>query len=55
MKVEPIESSETSASNTQTPGNYLKESELHFVYVYKSPYPQILLQYILNTLFTQFI
>jgi hypothetical protein len=29
MKMEPIESSETSASNTQTPGIYPKESELH--------------------------
>jgi hypothetical protein len=29
MKMEPIESSETSASNTQTPGIYPKESILH--------------------------
>jgi hypothetical protein len=26
MKMEPIERSETSASNTQTPGNYPKET-----------------------------
>jgi hypothetical protein len=30
MKMEPIECSESSASNTQTPGIYPKESELHF-------------------------
>jgi hypothetical protein len=29
MKMEPIERSETSASNTQTPGNYPKETVLH--------------------------
>jgi hypothetical protein len=29
MKMEPIESSETSANNTQTPGTYSKESKLH--------------------------
>jgi hypothetical protein len=29
MKMEPIERSETSASNTQTPGNYQKETVLH--------------------------
>jgi hypothetical protein len=29
MKMEPIEHSETSASNTQTPGNYPKETVLH--------------------------
>jgi hypothetical protein len=29
MKMEPIVSSETSASNTQMPGIYPKESELH--------------------------
>jgi hypothetical protein len=29
MKIEPIESSETSANNTQTPGTYPKESKLH--------------------------
>jgi hypothetical protein len=29
MRMEPIESSETSASNTLTLGNYPKESELH--------------------------
>jgi hypothetical protein len=29
IKMEPIENSETSASNTQTPGIYPKESELH--------------------------
>jgi hypothetical protein len=29
MNVEPTESSETSASNTQTPGIYPKESILH--------------------------
>jgi hypothetical protein len=29
MKMEPIVSSETSASNTQTPGIYPKESEIH--------------------------
>jgi hypothetical protein len=28
MKMEPIESSETSANNTQTPGTYPKESKL---------------------------
>jgi hypothetical protein len=28
MKMEPIERSETSASNTQTPGNYPKETVL---------------------------
>jgi hypothetical protein len=27
--MEPIESSETSANNTQTPGTYPKESKLH--------------------------
>jgi hypothetical protein len=31
MKMEPIERSETSASNTQTPGNYPKETVLHFL------------------------
>ena len=29
MKMEPIESSETSAIRTQTPGNYSKESTIH--------------------------
>jgi hypothetical protein len=29
LKMEPIVSSETSASNTQTPGSYPKESLLH--------------------------
>jgi hypothetical protein len=29
MKMEPIESSETSANNTQMPGTYPKESKLH--------------------------
>jgi hypothetical protein len=29
MKMELIESSETSANNTQTPGTYPKESKLH--------------------------
>jgi hypothetical protein len=29
MKMDPIVSSETSTSNTQTPGIYPKESELH--------------------------
>jgi hypothetical protein len=36
--MEPIESSETSASNTQTPGIYPKESELQsytILYSYK--------------------
>jgi hypothetical protein len=28
--MEPIERSETSVSNTQTPGNYPKETVLHF-------------------------
>jgi hypothetical protein len=31
MKMEPIESSETSASNTQTPEIYPKESELQVI------------------------
>jgi hypothetical protein len=31
MKMEPIERSETSASNTQTPGNYPKETVLQDV------------------------
>ena len=30
MKMEPIESSETSAFRTQTPGNYPKENMLHY-------------------------
>jgi hypothetical protein len=30
MKMEPIERSETSASNTQTPGNYPKETVLNW-------------------------
>jgi len=29
MKMEPIVSSETSASRTQTPGNYPKRNKLH--------------------------
>jgi hypothetical protein len=31
MKMEPIERSETSASNTQTPGNYPKETVLQIL------------------------
>jgi hypothetical protein len=33
MKIKPIVSSETSASNTQTPGIYPKESELQQYYL----------------------
>jgi hypothetical protein len=35
MKMEPIERSETSASNTQTPGNYPKETVLHIHSLFK--------------------
>ena len=32
MKMEPIETSETSATRTQTPGNYPKENTIHLKY-----------------------
>ena len=59
MKMEPIESSETSASNTQTPGIYPKESGLQKATcstskfgkngVYQSTYPTCFKKYIGQT------
>jgi hypothetical protein len=49
LKMEPIESSETSANNTQTPGTYPKESKLHLLLVFRT-YSQKIVNFIFRLL-----